>query len=36
MSVVLQINSSSSSSSTWKEGPDLEGFDGVSWLFKGQ
>jgi hypothetical protein len=34
MSVVLQINSSSSS--TWKEGPDLEGFDGVSWLFKGQ
>jgi len=34
MSVVLQINSSSSS--TRKEGSDLEGFDGVSWLFKGQ
>jgi hypothetical protein len=31
MSVVLQI-----SSSTWKEGPAFEGFDGVSWFFKGQ
>jgi hypothetical protein len=35
MSVVLQINSGGGSS-TWKEGPALEGFDGVSWLFKGQ